>query len=245
MIYQLETWKINLNFWLINLITWLLEWSTWLFDKLILDKSVKSHHSRYYKLFIILFLERQADENPPNEDNPNENEPTISETFTIATDDQTDDEPSVNLEVETSITKSPTTTFIGGIPLSLITRPNTTTSTTMATTTTKSVAIKGKVTYYTKKPIIFPSETTTKFTVGPLVRQQATGLTSTSHKAKMVAPLSKNMKIVSTTKKVTTKKVQKKVEGTKKMTKTTLKAKMSTNSTAKTTIKGAYAKRIR
>lgn len=218
-------------------------------------KSLNPHHTNFTKSLSLYFLERQADENSPNEapeDNPNENEPTISETFTIATDDQTDDEPSVNLEVETSITKGPTTTFIGGIPLSLITRPNTTTSTTMTTTittTTKSIAIKGKVTYYTKKPIIFPSETTTKFTVGSLVRQQATGLTSTSHKAGMVAPMVKNMKIVSTTKKVTTKKVQKKVEGTKmvtkKMTKTTLKAKMSTNSTAKTTVKGlANAKKI-
>jgi len=213
--------------------------------------NLTTHHTKYYKIFISLFLERQADENPQNEtpdDNPNENEPTINETFTIATDDQTDDEPSVNLEVETSITKGPTTTFIGGIPLSLITRPNTTTSTIIATTT-KTTTVTGKVTYYTKKPIIFPSETTTKFTVGPLVRQQATGLTSTSHKAGMVAPMAKNMKIVSTTKKVTTKKVQKKVEGTKKvtkmMTKTTLKAKMSTNSTAKTTVKGANAKKIR
>ncbi|CAG9810324.1 unnamed protein product [Chironomus riparius] len=153
---------------------------------------------------------RQVEEIPPNEvpeDNPNEMEPTNSESFTPAIDEQTDEEPSVNLEVETSITKSPTTTFIGGIPLSVITRqPNmtatTTTTATQSSSTTTRTTVKGKVTYYTKKPLIFRSETTTSFTVGPLVRQQATGLTFASQKAKMAAPTTRNMKLVSTTRKV-------------------------------------------
>ncbi|KAL7011541.1 hypothetical protein ACKWTF_014309 [Chironomus riparius] len=194
---------------------------------------------------------RQVEEIPPNEvpeDNPNEMEPTNSESFTPAIDEQIDEEPSVNLEVETSITKSPTTTFIGGIPLSVITRqPNmttTTTTTTQSSTTTTRTTVKGKVTYYTKKPLIFRSETTTSFTVGPLVRQQATGLTFASQKAKMAAPTTRNMKLVSTTRKVNAKKVQKKVESTKKVTKLRKKTTMKAKTVTKTTIKAATTRKF-
>ncbi|XP_070503141.1 probable serine/threonine-protein kinase nek3 [Chironomus tepperi] len=184
---------------------------------------------------------RQVDETQPNEvpdENPTENE-LPSEASTATTEDQTDEDPSVNLEVETSITKGPTTTFIGGIPLSIITRPNTTTT----TTTTKGVAMRGKVTYYTKKPIIFPSETTTKFTVGPLVRQQAT---TASHKAAMAATSPKNMKIASsTTKKVVKKIVKTTKKVTRLTTKKTMKPKVLNATTVKTTVKGVTTKKIR
>ena len=118
---------------------------------------------------------------------------------------------------------------MGGIPLSVITRPNTTTTT---TTTTKGVAMKGKSTYYTKNPIIFPSETT-KFTIGTLARQQA-GLTFANRKVGMTE---KNMKFVSSTRKFSTMKVQKKVGMTKMLTTKAMKLKMSTNATVKATVK--------